>query len=105
MSRFVSFRFVSALSCFVSVVSRFVSFLFRFLFHNHPKISPQVPMQTTIYRWSCQVSAKSLVKLLTLIFTAVKICFHRYHDTSFSGSGFNQIWILKISKDSEDSKF
>ena len=27
VSRFVSFRFVSALSCFVSVVSRFVSFL------------------------------------------------------------------------------
>ena len=28
MSRFVSFGFVSALSCFVSVVSRFVSFRF-----------------------------------------------------------------------------
>ena len=51
----VSFRFVSALYCFVSVVSRFVSFLlvsfrfvsflFRFLFYNHPyriKVIPEM---------------------------------------------------------------
>jgi hypothetical protein len=37
--------------------------------------------------------------LLASVFTAVKAGLQKYHDTCFSRSGVNQIWILKNSKD------
>jgi len=37
--------------------------------------------------------------ILTSILTAVKTDLHEYHDTCFSRSGVNRMWILKNSKD------
>ena len=50
--------------------------------------------------WPVKCSTKKLSKPLKASFAAVKTGLQKYHHTSFSGIGVNQIWILKISKDS-----
>ena len=52
--------------------------------------------------WPVKCSTKRLSKPLKAIFAAVKTGLQIYHHPSFSGIGGNQIWILKISKDSLD---
>ena len=47
----------------------------------------------------------SLSKLLTSILAVVKPGQQKYHDTNFSRSVVNQIWILKNSKDLLDTLF
>ena len=44
-------------------------------------------------------STRLLSKMLTPIFTAVKTDLQKYHDTCFSRSGVNQMWILTNPKD------
>ena len=49
--------------------------------------------------WSAKCSTKPLSKLLTCVLSAVKTGLQSYCDTSYSGDGVNQNWILKNSKD------
>jgi hypothetical protein len=48
---------------------------------------------------AAKCSTKPLSEILTSIFTAVKTGLQKYHDSCFSRSGVNQMWILKNSKD------
>ena len=43
-------------------------------------------------------STKPFSKMLTSILTAVKTDLQKYHDTCFSRSGVNQMWILTKSQ-------
>ena len=57
----------------------------------------QVSIQTTLYHRSCQVFCQAFSIILTSI--AVKTGLQKYHNTCFSRSGVNHMWILKHSKD------
>ena len=59
----------------------------------------QVSMQKQRYiAGAAKWSTKPLSKILTSIFTAVKMGLHKYHDTCFSRSGVNQMWIFKTQE-------
>ena len=53
--------------------------------------------------WPVKCFTNTLSKPLKAMFAAVKTGLQKYHHTSFSGIGVNQISILKISKDSLDA--
>ena len=54
--------------------------------HTNNVISQELP---------AKYSTKPLSKILTSILTSVKMGLPKYHDTCFSRSGVNQMWILK----------
>ena len=48
---------------------------------------------------SARCSTKSLSILLTKLLTHIKQCLQKYCETAYTGSGVNQMWILKNSKE------
>jgi len=63
-----------------------------------PKLH-KCPYKQRYIAGAAKCSIKPLFKILTSILTAVKTDLHEYHDTCFSRSGVNRMWILKNSKD------
>jgi hypothetical protein len=54
------------------------------------------PFKRRYIAGSAKCYTKSLSKLLTCILSAIKTGLQSYCDTSYSGSGVNRMWILKI---------
>ena len=58
-----------------------------------------VHTNNVISQGASKCSTNPLSKFLTYVFTAVKTDLQKYHETCFSRSGVNQVWILKKWKD------
>ena len=67
-----------------------------------PKLHKCPYKQRYMITGAAKCSTKPLSEILTSIFTAVKTGLQKYHDSCFSRSGVNQMWILKNSKDLMD---
>ena len=62
-----------------------------------PKLQKCPYKQRYMITGAAKCSTKPLSEILTSIFTAVKTGLQKYHDTCFSRSGVNQIWILDLN--------
>jgi hypothetical protein len=62
-----------------------------------PKL--QCPYKKNVIMGAAKFSTKPLSKILTSIFSVVKTCPQKYHDTCCSSIGVNLMWILQYSKD------
>ena len=58
-----------------------------------------VSIQTMIIAGVAKCSTQPLSNSIASIFTAIKAGFQKYHNTCFSRTGLNQMWLLKSAKD------